>query len=74
MPSEKTPAQSILGVSSAVVSLQQTVMRITATAATTAMTTKTERKPKLPASQPPKRASTPAIPPLTEVRMAIKRV
>ena len=47
--------------------------KTTARTATAAMAQKTERKPKAEASQPPARASTPAIPPLTEARTAIHR-
>ena len=74
MPSVTTPAQSIFGEPSALLSFEQNHTSTTASTATMAMQINTERKPKLPASQPPRMASTPAMPPLTEVRMAMSLV
>ena len=65
------PSQSIFGVSSAVDSRANDQTSTTASTATPHITQNTERKPKLPASQPPSNASTPAMPPLTEVRIAM---
>ncbi len=71
--SGSTPSQSIFGVSSAVDSFTPKGSATTATAQNTAMTQKMERKPKCSASQPPAIASTPPIPPLTEVTIPSSR-
>ena len=73
MPRTIAPAQSIFGVSLAVLSSANIDTSTIATTATPTITQNTERKPNVPASQPPRMASTPPIPPFTEVRIDISR-
>ena len=69
--SGNTPSQSMGMVSSAVDSRVNNRTLTTPIAQMTAMTQKIERNPNVTANQPPARASTPAIPPLTEAKMPI---
>ena len=71
IPSVTTPSQSILLVASERDSSAKTIIIITAIVAIEAIIQKTERNPYLLASQPPNKASNPAIPPFTELNIAI---